>query len=183
MKYNNPTKAAGVHVTEAAPLDDRTILISEEDVAALAGVEPMPSVMYDGMVIMFADTRRKFIWVESFYGLMQTGYTYPDWADDISGHNYAGKTYNLVLFEDISTYTAVYAIGNASGSVQVPFGRLTYRQLQDIENITSITVTSSSTGHTEMEIPDHWSAGPSGNLDIIFTPPPTIGEVFKITIH
>jgi hypothetical protein len=183
MKYNNPTKAAGVHVTEAAPLDDRSILLSEEDTAALSGVEPMPSVMYDGMVVTFADTRRKFIWVESLYGLMAVGFTYPEWADDISGHNYAGKTYNLVLFDDYATYTAVYAVGNSSGSVQVPFGKLTYRQLQDMENITNITVTSSLTGHTETEIPDSWSVGAAGNLDIIFTPPPVIGEVFKITIH
>ena len=53
MKYNNPTKAAGVHVTEASPLDDRGILNSEADVAALSNVEPMPGVMYDGMVIQF----------------------------------------------------------------------------------------------------------------------------------
>jgi hypothetical protein len=28
---------------------------------------------------------------------MATGYTYPEWYDDIQGQNYAGKLYNFVL--------------------------------------------------------------------------------------
>jgi hypothetical protein len=40
---------------------------------------------------------RTFIWLESQQGLMATGYTYPEWYDDIQGQNYAGKLYNFVL--------------------------------------------------------------------------------------
>lgn len=182
MKYNNPTKAAGVHVTEASPLDDRGILNSEADVAALSDVEPMPGVMYDGMVIQFADTRRQFIWVESLYGLMSAGFTYPDWADNIAGHNYAGKTYNLVLFESTATYTAVYAIDNPQRSINVPLGQLTYQQLQDPSNIRGVMVTSNLSGHKETEFPDTWDIA-AGKLHVIFTPAPAIGEEFKITIY
>jgi hypothetical protein len=28
---------------------------------------------------------------------MATGYTYPEWYDDIQGQNYAGKLYNFVF--------------------------------------------------------------------------------------
>jgi hypothetical protein len=55
----------------------------------------MPSVMYDGMVVTL-QIQRTFIWLESQQGLMATGYTYPEWYDDIR-QNYAGKLYNFVL--------------------------------------------------------------------------------------
>jgi hypothetical protein len=51
--------------------------------------------MYDGMVVTLQIPT--FIWLESQQGLMATGYTYPEWYDDIQGQNYAGKLYNFVL--------------------------------------------------------------------------------------
>jgi hypothetical protein len=41
----------------------------------LVNKEPMPSVMYDGMVIFYR-FKETFIWLESQQGLMATGYTY-----------------------------------------------------------------------------------------------------------
>jgi hypothetical protein len=96
MKYINKTNAAGIHITEASPVDDRLIISTEQEIAILVNKEPMPSVMYDGMVVTL-QIQRTFIWLESQQGLMATGYTYPEWYDDIQGQNYAGKLYNFVL--------------------------------------------------------------------------------------
>jgi hypothetical protein len=48
MKYINKTNAAGIHITEASPVDDRLIISTEQEIAILVNKEPMPSVMYDG---------------------------------------------------------------------------------------------------------------------------------------
>jgi hypothetical protein len=50
MKYINKN-AAGIHITEASPVDDRLIISTEQEIAILVNKEPMPSVMYDGMVV------------------------------------------------------------------------------------------------------------------------------------
>jgi hypothetical protein len=46
MKYINKTNAAGIHITEASPVDDRLIISTEQEIAILVNKEPMPSVMY-----------------------------------------------------------------------------------------------------------------------------------------
>jgi hypothetical protein len=181
-KYNNPTNVAGVHVTEAVPLDDRLILKSEADVAAYVDTEPLPGIMYDGMVVQFADTRNQYIWVESLYGLMKESYTYPEWADDIAGHNYANKKYNLVLFDEKSFYEAVYETSVATKSIKVPLGSLSYKQLMNVGKIHMITVTSGETDYKEIEFPDTWFIA-NGFLHIVFDPEPKIGESFIILIH
>jgi hypothetical protein len=86
MKYINKTNAAGIHITEASPVDDRLIISTEQEIAILVNKEPMPSVMYDGMVYFCRFQKNAFIWLES--QLMATGYTYPEWYDDIQGQNY-----------------------------------------------------------------------------------------------
>jgi hypothetical protein len=50
MKYINKTNAG---ITEAS--DDRLIISTEQEIAIW---EPMPSVMYDGMVV-FADSKER----------------------------------------------------------------------------------------------------------------------------
>jgi hypothetical protein len=69
----NKTNAAGIHITEASPVDDRLIISTEQEIAIL--VNKTKCIMYDGMVVTFADS--KFIWLESQQGLM-AGYTYPE---------------------------------------------------------------------------------------------------------
>jgi hypothetical protein len=64
MKYINKTNAAGIHITEASPVDDRLIISTEQEIAILVNKEPMPSVMYDGMVVTL-QIQRTFIWLES----------------------------------------------------------------------------------------------------------------------
>jgi hypothetical protein len=58
MKYINKTNA-GIHITEASPVDDRLIISTEQEIAILVNKEPMPSVMYDGMVVTFADSKER----------------------------------------------------------------------------------------------------------------------------
>jgi hypothetical protein len=55
MKYINKTNAAGIHITEASPLDDRTQLKTEAEIAVMINKEPMPN--FDGMVVTFSDTK------------------------------------------------------------------------------------------------------------------------------
>jgi hypothetical protein len=35
MKYINKTNAAGIHITEASPVDDRLIISTEQEIAIL----------------------------------------------------------------------------------------------------------------------------------------------------
>jgi hypothetical protein len=58
MKYINKTNAAGIHITEAS--DDRLIISTEQEIAILVNKEPMPSVMYDGMVVTLQIQERLF---------------------------------------------------------------------------------------------------------------------------
>jgi hypothetical protein len=50
MKYIIKQTPLG-HITEASPVDDRLIISTEQEIAILVNKEPMPSVMYDGMVV------------------------------------------------------------------------------------------------------------------------------------
>jgi hypothetical protein len=79
LMNNIKQKRRWIHITEASPVDDRLIISTEQEIAILVNKEPMLSVMYDGMVVTFADSKRTFIWLESQQGLMATGYTYPEW--------------------------------------------------------------------------------------------------------
>jgi hypothetical protein len=180
MKFRNTTRAAGVHVTEASPLDDRGYVTTEAEVAALSGVEPMPMVMYDGMVVQFSDTRREFIWVESSVGLMPVGFTYPDWYDNIQGVNYAGKTYNFLLFDKVSNVTVTYNTGDVGLAIKnkdIPYHILK----SSINSIAQVTMRSNVTDYKELEFPDSVVNTPSG-LTVILDPVPANGETFNITI-
>jgi hypothetical protein len=61
MKYINKKQTPLGYITEASPVDDRLIISTEQEIAILVNKEPMPSVMYDGMVVTFADSKRTFI--------------------------------------------------------------------------------------------------------------------------
>lgn len=179
MKYTNETRAAGVHITEASPIDDRLYISTEEEVAVLENVEPLPNIMYDGMIVHFSDTGKNYIWTESVYGLMLSGFLYPDWYDDIQGQNYAGKRYNFVLYDTVAKLTIEYDnIGDPG--IFVPKGKLPYNVVQDMDN-SSVSFKSSVTDYTEMEFPDRVEVLPQG-LMIILDPKPALTETFKITI-
>ena len=179
-KYNNPTTASGIHVTEASPIDDRYLVNTEAEVAALSNVEPFPSVMYDGMIVQFADTRRLFMWIESNYGLMTEGYTYPEWYDDIQGQDYGNKLYNFVLIDKVSKVDMTFTDALDDG-IFIPIKDIPYHIVQDFLAAT-VTFKSSSSSYLEQEYPDSLVASVEG-LTIILDPKPTVGESFKITIY
>ena len=177
MKYKNSTNAAGIHITEASPVDDRIQIKTEAEVAALVNKEPMPNIMYDGMVVCFSDTKKSYIWVESAQGLMATGFTYPDWYDDIQGQNYANKVYNFVLFEKVSKLDIVFLGGDG---LLIPKSKLPYHILKDMESAT-VTMKSSSSFYKETEFPDRLEIVDTGIM-VILDPKPAVNEHFKLTI-
>lgn len=179
MKYNNSTRVSGVHPIEATPLDDRLYVSTEAEIRAMSGVEPFPTVMYDGMVVQFADTRRKYIWIESPAGLMPVGHTYPVWYDDIYGHNYANKTYNFVLYDDILKTTLTFS-SSALPGLKIPASMLPYKILRDMGSA-NVMLKSSATSYTRTEFPDSITFDATGIL-IILDPKPLVGEIFKITL-
>jgi hypothetical protein len=177
MKYTNKTNAAGIHITEASPVDDRVLIKTEAEISALVNKEPMPNIMYDGMVVQFMDTKRSFIWMESAQGLMATGYTYPVWYDDIQGHNYAGKVYNFVLYDKVCKHDITYTSGDG---LLVPKSKLPVHILRDMANAT-VVMKSSSSAFREIEFPDYVEETAQGLL-IILDPKPAVNEMFKLTI-
>lgn len=179
-KYNNPTNASGIHITEASPIDDRYFIPTEAEVSALSNVEVFPSVMYDGLIVQFADTRREFIWIESDYGLMVEGYTYPEWYDDIQGQDYGNKLYNFVLFDKVSKVTVTYTDILDAG-LFVPILDLPYPIAQDMTSA-EVTFKASTSSYLEQEYPDSLITSADG-ITVILDPKPAIGETFKITIH
>lgn len=179
MKYKNSTIVSGVHVVEATPLDDRLYIKTEAEISALSGVEPLPTIMFDGMVVQFADTRRNFIWIESPSGLMPVGYTYPVWYDDIYGQNYANKTYNFVLYDEILKTTMTFS-SSALPGLKIPASLLPYNVLKDMGSA-NVMLKSSATGYTRTEFPNSLTYDATGIL-IVFDPKPLVGETFKITL-
>lgn len=179
MKYNNQTNATGIHITEASPIDDRSQISTESEVSVLVNKEPFPGIMYDGMVVQFADTRKSYVWVESDYGLMATGFTYPDWYDDIQGQNYAKKKYNFVLFDKVCDVVVVYTNNTVPGLL-VSRDKLPYHILKNMKDA-HVVMKSSETSYTETEFPDHIEETAEGLL-IILDPKPAVNETFKIKI-
>lgn len=177
MKYINKTNAAGIHVTEASPIDDRIQLSFEAEVAALVNKEPMPNIMYDSMVVSFGDTKRSYIWVEAAQGLMATGFTYPEWYDDIQGQNYANKVYNFVPFDRVCKLDVVFLGGDG---LLIPKRLLPYHILNDMESAT-VMMKSSSSNFKVMEFPDRIDIKDTGLL-IVLDPVPAVNEHFKITM-
>lgn len=178
-KYTNETRAAGVHITEASPIDDRMHIDTEASVSVLENKEPIASAMYDGMVVQFSDTRKTYIWIESSFGLMAVGYTYPEWADDIQGHNYAGKTYNFVLFDFVGKLDIIYD-ASVPGGLLIPNNKIPYNVLRDKENV-RVTMRSNTSGYKDLETPDTVEPVEGGIL-VTFDPAPIPPQLFKITI-
>lgn len=179
-KFINGTNAAGLHITEASPIDDRLEVTLESNISALSNVEPMPNIMYDGMVIKCGDTGKSYIWVESDFGLMVDGFTYPVWYEDIQGHDYAGKKYNFVLFDATNKVEILYDNPSISG-ILVPNNKIPYRLIDNKEDV-CITLKSQSSSFEEVEFPDKIEVTPDG-IFIRFDPAPNPPELFKITIY
>lgn len=178
-KFINKTNAAGLHITEASPVDDRGIIATESMVSVLSNVEPMPNRMYAGMEVKFLDTGKRYIWVEAEDGLMIQGYTYPAWANDIQGHNYANKTYNFVLYESSNTFEVVYD-ASTPGSILLPMSKIPYKFINDLDSA-NVVLKSQLTDFKELEFPNTVEAA-TGGISIVFDPAPSPPELFKVTI-
>lgn len=178
-KYKNKTNAAGIHITEASPIDDRLDLATEAEIALLNGVEPMPSIMYDGMVVTFSDTGRRYVWKESPVGLMAEGYTYPLWADDINGQNYAGKKYNFLIFDRTNKVTKKWVSSEDSG-INIPKKDLPHHLILDPTSII-IMYKSSANSYTEQMFPSTVLINSTGII-VVMDPKPAVGTEFKILI-
>lgn len=184
-QYINGIRTAGLQVNEASPVDDRLLV---KDVAAVLGGMPSANAvvtdlilsLYDGMVIQIRGTRKEYVWAESEYGIVDGGYTYPAWATDIAGQNYANKKYNFVLFDKVSKFEVIYNSASMPLGILLPYKELPFHVLQDLGNA-NVTMKSSASNFEEIEHPDKLRIYPAG-LTVLMDPNPVNGEVFKITI-
>ena len=179
-KYKNNIPLGGINFTEAAPADDRTIVIDE---ATIIDIFSFPftvaeinfqGVVFDGMVVTSSSTENKYVWKESLVGLLPIGYTYPDYDP-----NYGGKTYNFVRKDRVIKIDKTY-INTGIAGLDISDNILPYHVLRDKQNI-SVTFRSSSSGFNELEFPDKIEITTDGIL-IVLDPLPIVGEQFKITI-
>jgi hypothetical protein len=177
--YNNKTNAAGIHITEASPIDDRKYIETEAEIAVLENIEPFPSIMYNGMVVQITENRKEYIWVESSIGLMAVGYTYPEYMDDIQGQNYANKTYNLVLYDRVSKVSVTFTNVNDAG-LFIANKYLPQHILNDKESA-QVMLKSSESSYEEIEWPDKIVVDTTG-ITVILDPKPIVSENFKVTI-
>lgn len=179
-KYNNGVAVTGLSPTEASPLDDRLLYTNVSELIGNSGDMPdNVSAFYEDMVITLSKSGHKYIWVESDYGLLDIGYTYPDFLTDLYGVDYGGKTYNFILFNSISRIEKQYLDGASTG-IFVENRWLPYGVLKSKDHA-SVVMKSSKTGFTEIEHPDHIEVVPEG-INIILDPRPAINEIFKLTI-
>jgi hypothetical protein len=83
MKQYNKTNAADTHY-RCVTVDDRLIISTEQEIAILVNKEPMPSVMYDGMVVTLQIPKNVYLFLNKVHGNV-----YPEWYDDIQGRTKA----------------------------------------------------------------------------------------------
>ena len=185
-QYDNPIQVTGLKVIEPTPVDDR-LLIDSEDALKLLFVPPLSAeelafiaTLHDGLIVLTEDSKKQFIWAESAYGLLDTGYSYPAYTQNIAGQNYAGKTYNFVLFDKVTKMTVTYTNASDAGLI-IAAGLLPYHVLKEMSSVTA-TFKSSTSGYLEVEHPDHITFL-ADSITIVLDPKPGIGEQFRITIY
>jgi len=173
-KYNNAIPVTGFRPTEASPLDDRDVML---DSAILDPANVLK--YYEDMVVRISNTNKKYIWAESNHGLFNTGHTYPSYATDINGINYANKTFNFVVFDEVIKLES--KLQNTSDiGLFIPFRDLSLEMIKDPSDIT-VTLKSDTTQFKEIEHPDRIEVVGSG-IYVILDPKPSFNEIFKLTI-
>jgi hypothetical protein len=185
-KYDNPISVTGLKIIEPTPVDDR-LLVDSEDALKQLFVAPLSveelnfiATLYDGLVTLTGDSTKQYIWTESDYGLLSTSYTYPAYATNIAGQDYAGKTFNFVLFDKTARVVITYTNPGDAG-LTVAAGLLPYHILKDMSTA-MVTMKSSTSGYLEIEHPDSITFTTS-SITIILDPKPDVGEQFRITIY
>lgn len=181
-RYTNGIITTGLHVTEATPLDDRIHYNTLADlvVSVEAADQATLTTLFDGIVVVISDSGKSYIWVESAWGALPTGHTYPPYAVDVRGQNYANKTYNFVLFDKVAKYSASYS-STADEGLVIHKNELPYEVLKDPDGAI-VTLKSSTTFFQEIEIPDRVAVR-ADHIVILLDPKPAINEEFKITLQ
>lgn len=184
-QYSNPIQVTGFSIIEPTPVDDR-ILANTEDSIKLLFEEPISAeeqeyidVLFDGLVIISSDSKKEYIWCESDVGLLSESYTYPEYATNIAGQDYAGKNYNFVLYDRTAKVFVTYDNSSDDG-LFIEAGLLPYRVTKQLSTA-EVTMKASTSGFLEMEHPDRVEFSTRGIM-VILDPKPTIGEQFRITI-
>lgn len=185
-QFTNVIQSTGVKIAEATPVDDRLQVLTEDVLKTLFNT-PLTSnavnyitTLYDGMVILVKDVRKEYIWTESMYGLLATSYTYPSYANNIAGQNYASKKYNFVLFDKVAKVSITYSNTSEAG-LFIPTALLPLNVIKDMNSATVI-MKSSDSQFNEMELPDRITVASTG-ITIILDPKPALNEQFKLTIY
>jgi len=184
-QYNNNTRTSGIRVTEPTPIDDRMLVHNEESLTDIftgtvtTEEQAMIATLYDGLIIQIKENRREYVWTESAFGLLPTGYTYPAYANGIYGQDYGGKTYNFVIFDKTIKVDYTFQDITADG-IFISKNLLPYHIIKNMSGAI-VSLKSSTSNFEELEYPD-LVKNLSGGLMIILTPKPAISEVFKITI-
>ena len=179
--YHNSIPLGGLNITEASPIDDRSIVESETALAELFS-NPITdekidyqAILHDGLEAKSIQTENSYVWKESVTGLIPGGYTYPGFDP-----NYGGKTYNFVRSDRVVKLTLTYLNASIPG-LAIPDEDLPYHVLRDNKENVMVSMRSIDSGFEELEFPDKVEITTTGIL-IVLDPFPAINEVFKITI-
>ena len=180
-QYTNSTKSTGINITEAAPIDDRLLYNTLAELLndTLRNPSALLPVLHDGMVIQIKESRLNYIWKESDFGALGSGYRYPDHAVSVRGQNYANKVYNFVLYERTAKYTVKYTSISLDG-LTIAKNLLPYHLLVDLTNMFAI-MKSSADGFVEQQYPSHIEIG-TDDITVICDPKRELNEEFKITL-
>ena len=173
-KYNNAVKVTGLSPTEASPIDDRLVII---DVGSLPDHDDLITY-YEDMVVLEAITKKRYVWIESSFGLLSQGHTYPSYAVDINGINYANRTFNFVLVDDINIIEEVLSVGDLRFTI--PMRDIPFKLHSDLD-AAQVVMKSSLTGFSEIEFPATVK-GVSGGIEVSIAPAAAQNETLKITI-
>lgn len=180
-QYKNNINSTGLSISDAAPIDDREYFASliTLEAAVLDAAGGFVYRLFDGFIANMKDTKYRYIWEESDFGALAVGHTYPSYADNINGQNYANKTYNFVLYEPSARYTLKYSDASAAGIV-ISKNLLPYHALKDPASITAV-FRSDQDAYKEQQYPSHIDVS-ADSITIVMDPLPVHNEMFKIIL-
>ena len=173
-KYTNTVKVTGLSPTEASPLDDRLLII---DMGNMPEHNDLITY-YEDMVVVEANTQKRYAWVESDFGLLPQSYTYSKYTVDISGINYAGRSFNFVLVDDISIFDINVPVGTLRFTI--PMEYIPFKLHKNL-GAAQISMKSSLSSFTEIEFPASIKEVLDG-IEMTIRPATTQLETLKITI-
>jgi hypothetical protein len=180
-QFTNATKSTGINITEATPVDDRLFFASLADLLNQTLVVPsaLLPVLHDSMKIHIKEPSSTYIWKESAYGALGAGHTYPAYATNVRGQNYANKTYNFVLYEPVAKYKRTFTDVGAAGLV-IAKSLLPDHILSDLSSIV-VNMKSSWDSFSDAQVPSYIEIG-ADDITIILDPKPDLNEEFNITL-